>query len=261
MIPHSARLFMALIAATSLPALAANVAVVNGKAIPSAALEVMTKAQVAHGKQDTPELRAQLKQQLINIQLLVQEGTKLGLDKTADVKTAIEMARNEIIARAAVENFAKKNPATDAEIKAEYDKYKTKLANTKEYLAHQLVFDKESDAKDVISKLKAGAKFEDLAKLSKDSSALNNGGDLGWSIPEKYPKPFADALVALQKGQVTETPVKTQFGYHVIRLDDVRPTKLATLEELKPTISSWIEQQKIIKYQQELTKKAVIKGQ
>lgn len=254
-----ARLLMILVAAATIPAMADNVAVINGKPIPAATLDAMVKAQVEHGKQDTPELRAQLKQQLINIQVLAQEGTRLGLDKSTEVKNEIELARNEILARTMITDFAKKNPPKDAEIKAEYEKYKAQLANTKEYHAHQLVFDKEEDAKDVISKLKSGAKFEEMAKRSKDTSAIANGGDLGWSLPGKYPKPFADALVALQKGQLTETPVKTQFGYHVIRLDDTRPTKLATLEEIKPTISSWITQQKLLAYREELTKKANIK--
>jgi peptidyl-prolyl cis-trans isomerase C len=249
---------MLLIAAIAIPAGAENVAVVNGKPIPSEILESMVKAQVTHGKSDTPELRAQLKQQLINIQLLAQEGVRQGLEKKPEVKNEIELARNEILARVLIADFSKKHTPKDAEIKAEYEKYKTQLANTKEYHAHQLVFDKEDDAKDVIAKLKGGAKLEDMAKRSKDSSAASNGGDLGWALPAKYPKPFADAMVALQKGQLTETPVKTQFGYHVIKLDDIRPTKLATYDEIKPTISSWLTQQKLLAYQQELTKKAKI---
>ncbi|MGZ5819502.1 MAG: peptidylprolyl isomerase [Burkholderiaceae bacterium] len=252
------RLLMVLLAAAALPAFADNVAVVNGKPISSDIVDAMVKAQVTQGKSDTPELRAQLKQQLINIQLLAQEGTRLGLDKNAEIKNQIDLAHNEIIARAMVTEFAKKNSPSEAEIKVEYEKYKTQLTGTKEYRAHQLVFDKEEDAKDVISKLKGGAKFEDQAKRSKDSSAMNNGGDLDWALPAKYPKPFADALVALQKGQLTETPVKTQFGYHVIRLDDTRSTKIATYEEIKPTISSWLTQKKLQTFQQDLASKAKI---
>jgi peptidyl-prolyl cis-trans isomerase C len=97
-----------------------------------------------------------------------------------------------------------------------------------------------------------------MAKRSKDTSAITNGGDLDWALPAKYPKPFADAMVALQKGQLTDTPVKTQFGYHVIRLDDTRSTKIASFEEIKPTISSWLTQKKLQTFQQELTKKAKI---
>lgn len=251
-----ARIFLALILAAAIPAMADNTAGVKSKPVSNAVLDAMVKMQTAQGKQDTPELRAQLKEQLTNMQLLAQEGTRVGLDKNTDVKNQIDLARSEIVARAFVSDFAKKNQPTDAEIKAEYEKYKTKLSGTKEYRAHQLVFDKEEDAKDVISKLKGGAKFEDMAKRSKDSSALTNGGDLDWAVAAKYPKPFADALVALQKGQLTDTPVKTQFGYHVIRLDDTRPTKIATLEEIKPTISSWLTQQKLIAFQQDLRKKA-----
>jgi peptidyl-prolyl cis-trans isomerase C len=156
-------------------------------------------------------------------------------------------------------DFTKKNPVTDADIKAEYDRYRTELTGTKEYKMHQLVFDKEEDAKDVISKLKAGATFEEMAKRSKDSSAASNGGELDWALGAKFPKPFADALAGLQKGQITETPVKTQFGYHVIRVDDIRATKLSTLEELKPTISNYVTQKRLHDYQQQLTQKAKIK--
>jgi peptidyl-prolyl cis-trans isomerase C len=255
---QSARLLVLCIASAALPAFADNVAIVNGKPISSDVVDAMIKAQVAHGKPDTPELRAQLKQQLIGIQVLAQEGTRLDLDKSSEVKNEIELARNEIIARAMVSDFIKKNPPSDAEIKAEYEKYKAQSTGTKEYRAHQLVFDKEEDAKNVIRKLKAGAKFEDMAKLSKDSSARMNGGDLDWAPPAKYPKPFADALVALQKGELTKTPVKTQFGYHVIRLDDTRTAKVATIEEIKPTISNWLTQKKLQAFQQELTKKANI---
>jgi len=245
----------ALLVATAFPAMAADNPTVNGKPISPLSLELMVKAQKARGQADTPELRAQLKRQLVSLELLAQEGSRLGLDKNPEVKNEIEMARKEILSRAMVADFAKKNPPKEEDINAEYANYKTQIASVKEYRAHQLVFDKEEQAKDVIAKLKAGEKFEDLAKLSKDA-ATAKGGELDWAQAGKYPEPFAKALSSLQKGQVTNEPVKTQYGYHVIRLDDSRPVRVATLEEARPNIIGWLTQQKLQARQQELAKKA-----
>jgi len=256
------RLIAALLAALMLSsAFAANtdIAVVNGKPIPASYLDAMLKKQLARGQQDTPKLRAKLKQQLIDIELLAQQGAKLGVEKDAEVKGEIDLSRKEIVSRVLLADIAKKGPVTDAEINAEYEKYKARTANLKEYLSHQILLEKEEEAKDVIARLRAGEKFEDLAKLSKDSIGAKNGGELDWAPAEKYPKPYADALVGLRKGQFTETPVQTQFGYHVIRLDDVRPVKTETLAEIKPNIAKWLAQQKLQAYQLDLEKKATIR--
>lgn len=257
-----ARLGALVLAAAALPALAADskAIVVNGKTIPAANLDTMVKIQVSRGQPDTPELRAQLKRQLINIELLAQEGTRLGLDKTAETKTELDLARKEILGRAMVNDFAKKNAPKEAELKAEYDRYKTQLTGVTEYHAHHIVLAKEDEAKDVIAKLKGGAKFEELVKLSKDTASAANGGDLDWGPAAKYPKPFADALIALQKGQVADAPVKTQFGFHVVKLDDTRPAKIASYEEIKPKMSSFLTQKKLQEFQQELEKKAKIEN-
>jgi peptidyl-prolyl cis-trans isomerase C len=151
----------------------------------------------------------------------------------------------------------KKNPVSDADIKAEYDKFKAQ-AGDKEYHARHILVEKEDDAKAIIAKLKAGAKFEDLAKQSKDPGSAANGGDLDWASPASFVKPFSDAMVALQKGQITETPVKTQYGYHVIKLEDVRAAKLPTLDEVKPQIAESLQQKKLQAYQEQLRKKAKI---
>jgi peptidyl-prolyl cis-trans isomerase C len=142
-------------------------------------------------------------------------------------------------------------------VKAEYDKFKSQ-AGDKEYRARHILVDKEEDAKAIIAKLKGGAKFEELAKQSKDPGSAANGGDLDWASPASYVKPFSDALVALQKGQVTETPVKTQFGYHVIKLEDVRAAKVPSMEEVKPQIAESLQQKKLQAYQEDLRKKAKI---
>ena len=252
-----ARLLAVLFAFAALPALAQNIAVVNGKAIPSSRADLMVKQAATQGQADSPELRKLVKDELITREVLVQEADKLGLGNTADVKTQLEIARQSLVIRALVGDFVKKHPISDADVKAEYDKFKA-TAGDKEYRARHILVEKEDDAKAIITKLKGGAKFEDLAKQSKDPGSAAKGGDLDWASPASFVKPFSDAMVALAKGGLTETPVKTQFGYHVIRLDDVRAAKVPTLEEVKPQIIESLQQKKLQDYQAELRSKAKV---
>lgn len=252
-----ARLLVVLLAAAALPVLAQNLAVVNGKAVPSSRADAMIKQMAAQGQQDTPQLRAMVKEELINREILIQEADKLGLGANPDVKSQVDIARQAIVIRALVADFVKKHPIADAEIQAEYDKFKAQ-AGDKEYHARHILVDKEEDAKAIIVKLKGGAKFEDLAKQSKDPGSAANGGDLDWASPASFVKPFSDAMVALKKGEITETPVKTQYGYHVLKLEDTRPAKVPTLEEVKPKIAESLQQAKLQGYQQELRNKAKI---
>jgi peptidyl-prolyl cis-trans isomerase C len=252
-----ARLLMILLAAAAFPAMAQNLAVVNGKPVPSSRADAMIKQLAAQGQQDSAQLRSMVKEELINREILIQEADKLGLGNSPDVKSQLDIARQSIVIRALVADYLKKHPVTDAEVKAEYDKFKSQ-AGDKEYRARHILVDKEEDAKGIIAKLKGGAKFEDLAKQSKDPGSAANGGDLDWASPASYVKPFSDALVGLQKGQITETPVKTQFGYHVIKLEDVRAAKVPALEEVKPQIAESLQQKKLQAYQEDLRKKAKI---
>jgi peptidyl-prolyl cis-trans isomerase C len=252
-----ARLLALLISMATFPAMAQNLAVVNGKPVPTSRADLMVKQMATQGQQDSPQLRAMVKEELINREILIQEADKQGLANNVDVKNQIEIARQAIVIRALVSEYLKKHPITDAEIKAEYDRFKAQ-AGDKEYKARHILVEKEEDAKAIIAKLKGGAKFEDLAKQSKDTGSAANGGDLDWASPASFVKPFSDAMVGLQKGQITETPVKTQFGYHVIRLDDIRAAKIPTLDEVKPQISESLQQKKLQAYQQELRAKAKI---
>jgi peptidyl-prolyl cis-trans isomerase C len=252
-----ARLLLLMLATAALPVMAQNLAVVNGKPVPSARADAMIKQMAAQGQQDTPQLRAMVKEELINREILIQEADKQGLSNSPDVKNQLEMARQAIVIRALVGDYLQKHPVSDADMKAEYDKYKAQVGD-KEYHARHILVDKEEDAKAIIAKLKNGAKFEDLAKQSKDTGSAANGGDLDWNTPSQFVKPFADAMVSLQKGQITETPIKTQFGYHVIKLEDVRPAKVPPFEEVKQQIAEQLQQQKLQAYQQELRKKAKI---
>jgi peptidyl-prolyl cis-trans isomerase C len=252
-----ARLLIALMAVVALPVLAQNLAVVNGKAIPSSRADAMVKQAVTQGQKDTPELRKAAKEQLVNQEVLFQEAEKLGFGKNPEVTAQLDQARQSIIIRAMILDFIKKNPVKDTDIKAEYDKFKAQSGD-KEYNARHILVETEDEAKAIIVKLKGGAKFEDLAKVSKDTGSAANGGSLDWAAPSNYVKPFADALMELKKGQYTETPIKSQFGYHVIKLEDTRAAKVPSLEEVKPQISESLQQKKLQALQEDLRKKAKI---
>lgn len=251
---------LAVTALVAAPAFAQNVATVNGKGIPASKVEQIVKQEVAQSQgrlTDTPQLREQIKKALIAREVMVQEADKQGFGSKADVKAALENARQSIIINAMIADWAKKNPVSDAMIKAEYDKAKAQMGD-KEYHARHILVPTEQEAKDLIAKIKSGSKFEDLAKAhSKDGSAAN-GGDLDWASPANYVPEFSNAMVALKKGEVTAAPVKSQFGYHIIKLEDTRAAKFPTLEEAKPQITQGIQQRRLQEYRDSLVKKAKI---
>jgi peptidyl-prolyl cis-trans isomerase C len=185
MILKPARLLVALFAMAALPVLAQNIAVVNGKAIPSSRLDAMVKQMAAQGQADNPQLRNAIKEELINREVLIQEAEKQGVPNNADVKTQLELARQSILMRGLVANYLQKHPVSDADLKAEYERYKS-VVGDKEYHARHILVEKEEEAKGIIAKLKAGSKFEDLAKQSKDPGSAANGGDLDWVAPASF---------------------------------------------------------------------------
>jgi peptidyl-prolyl cis-trans isomerase C len=189
--------------------------------------------------------------------LFVQEAEKKGLTRNADVQRQLDNVRQDILIRALIRDHLKTNPIKDDEIKAEYDKIRQQ-AGDKEYHARHILVEKEDEAKDIIAQLKKGAKFEDLAKKSKDTGSAQSGGDLEWNTPQTFVKEFSDAMVKLEKGKFTDTPVKTQFGYHVIRLDDVREAKAPPLEQVRPQIQQELERHRVQALQQSLRAKAKI---
>jgi peptidyl-prolyl cis-trans isomerase C len=258
MIVKPARLLLAMIAMVALPSFAQNVATVNGKPIPASKVDQLVKQVVAQGKAtDSPQLREQVKKELIGREVLIQQADKEGIGNRADVKNAIDNARQSIMINAMLGDYVKKHPVTDAEIKAEYDKFKAQSGD-KEYHARHILVGTEDEAKAIIAKLKGGAKFEDLAKQSKDPGSAANGGDLDWASPAAFVPEFSKAMTSLQKGQVTETPVHTQFGWHVIKLDDVRAAKIPSLDEVKQQIAESLQQKKVAAFRDELMKKAKI---
>jgi peptidyl-prolyl cis-trans isomerase C len=248
----------ALLAALSPAVLAQNVAIVNGKAVPKSRVDALMQQVVRSGRQVTPEMEGQIKDEVIAREVFMQEAQAKGLDATDDYKTQLELARQAILIRELFADYQKKNPITDDVIKAEYDKFVA--ANSgKEFKARHILVETEDQAKAIIAQLKKGGKFDEIAKKSsKDPGSGAKGGDLDWANPGSYVKEFSDALMALTKGKTTETPVKTQFGYHVIRLEDTRDAKLPAFEEVKPQISQQLLQQKMSKYQEELRGKAKV---
>jgi len=252
-----ATLLLALIAVAATPAFAQNVATVNGKAIPSAQMEAAVKQAAAQGQPDSPQLREMIKKSLIGREVLVQEATKQGVAANKEVKEALEQARQDIIIRALLVDYVKKNPVSDAEIKSAYEQFKASKGD-KEYHARHILVKTEKEATDIIAKLKGGAKFEELAKASQDPGSAANGGDLDWAAPGNYVKPFADAMVALKDGQITDKPVQSQFGYHVIKLEGSRAAKVPALEEIKGQIAESLTQRKVAAYRDQLVAKAKV---
>lgn len=234
-----------LTASVAMAAHAQNVAVVNGVAIPQAKMDLQLKALAARGQKDSPELRNAIKDSLVTAVLIEQEATKKGLDKNPDVQAELEMARQSVIFRAYVQDYMKNNPVTDAEIKAEYDKYKATQAD-KEYNVRHILVKDEKTAKDIIEQLKKGAKFDKLAeKYSVDPGSKAKGGELGWNAPGNFVKPFAEAMTKLDKGQISKEPVQSDFGFHIIKLDDVRSAKVPSFEEVKPQITEFLQRKKL----------------
>ncbi|HEX3382416.1 MAG TPA: peptidylprolyl isomerase [Paraburkholderia sp.] len=252
------RLWVLLAAFAAAPAFAQNIAVVNGTPIPKSRADALIEQLVHQGQQDTPQLQQAVREELVNREILMQEAVRRGLPNRPDVKAQVAVAQQTVVLRALIEDFVKNNQPTDAEITARYNAL-VKDAGGKEYHLHHILVDNEQQAKDLIAKIKAGASFEDLARqYSKDPGSGKNGGDLDWSDPKAYVPEFADAATHLQKGQMTNTPVHTQFGWHIIRVDDIRAVTPPPLEQVRAQIVQQIQQEKLQAFEENLRKNAKI---
>jgi peptidyl-prolyl cis-trans isomerase C len=263
--PTLSRLTLALVVALSLPGVAlaqagaasTKVATVNGVAIPKTRVDAVVRAQEAQGQKDTPELRAAIRDRLITLEVVAQEANKKGLAKSADVRSQMELANANILAQAFRTDYFKAHPISEDALKAEFEKIKSQMGD-KEYKARHILVENEADAKDIIAKLNKGEKFEDLAKISKDPGSKDQGGDLDWNQSGGFVKPFSDAMVKLEKGKYTETPVQSQFGWHVIKLEDVRPAKFPDFNEVKPGLQQRMQEAMFDKAVTELRAKAKV---
>jgi peptidyl-prolyl cis-trans isomerase C len=222
-------------------------------------LDLIVKERVAQGQADTPELRDFLRDELVNRELFIRAAKAKGLDRDAAMKTQMQVAADSILIRAYLNDYMGGNGISDDVLKKEYETIKAGLGD-KEYRARHILVEKKEDAEGLIKQLQAGSKFDELAKAnSKDPGSKENGGDLDWAVPSNYVKPFADALVALQKGKYTPTPVQSPFGFHVIQLDDTREAKAPSFEEVKPQLTQRLQGQVVERHLIELRAKAGIK--
>ena len=222
-----------------------NIATVNGVAVPQARADIIMQQQQQRGAPDNEQMRAAVREELINREVIAQEAQRVGMANSAEVKAQLDIVRQEIIVGAYLRDYARKHPVTEAEIQKEYDRAKAQHGD-KEYKARHILVETEDQAKSLIAELKKGAKFDDLAsKNSKDTGSAQRGGDLDWNVPGTFDKMFSDAMVKLEKGKYSDAPVKTRFGFHIIQLDDVRPAKFAALGEVRPRIQQMLVQNKI----------------
>ncbi len=245
----------------AVPAFAQNIATVNGQAITQKSLDQFVALMVKQGTKDTPELRAQVKQEMINRAVAIQAAEKAGIDKQADIKQEIDLSRQSILVRALMADYLAKHPVTDASVQSEYDKIKNEQAGRKEYKLRHILVKDEKTAIDLTAKIKSKKiSFSTAAKQkSIDPGSGKNGGELGWAPATNYVLEFAKAVESLKKGQMTDKPVQTQFGWHIIQVEDTRPVKFPELKDVKPQIEQMLRQQTLASYQQELLKSAVIK--
>ncbi|MEK8033504.1 peptidylprolyl isomerase [Ideonella sp. DXS29W] len=235
---------------------AQNVAVVNGKPVQKARVDMLIKQATKGGQPATPELQARARDEVVMREIFVQEAEKKGILTSAAYKEQMELLRQTVLIRELFEDYKKKHPATEEEAKAEYEKVKAAQSGT-EYRARHILVENEDDAKKLIAQIKAGGSFEELAKKnSKDPGSAENGGDLDFAKPDSYVPEFSAAMTALKKGEITETPVKTQFGYHIIKLEESREASFPAFDEVKPQLMQRVEQTKLQKYQDDLKKAA-----
>lgn len=230
-------------------------ATVNGSAIKESVIDAIIQQRSAQGMPDTPEMRKLILDELVSREVVKQAAIKEGIDKKPEVQLQLDMARENILLGAYVQEYVKSHPITDDMLKAEYDKIKARMGDKQYHARHILVADKkEADA--ILAQLKKGANFEKLAQQKSKDTSGKNGGDLGWNTPAAYVKPFGDALLALKKGETTKEPVQTQFGWHVIKLDDVKDAP--GLEEVKQNLTKGMQQQQMAQMAADLKAKAKI---
>ena len=221
------------------------IATVNGVAVPRARAEALLSQQQARGAPDNDQTRQMIREELVNREVLMQEAQKSGVARSAEVNGQLDLARQEIVISAFLRDWVRKHPISDADVQKEYERVKAEQGD-KEYRARHILVETEDQAKQMVAELKKGGKFEELAaKNSKDPGSKDRGGDLDWHGPGDFDRSFSEAMMKLEKGKFTDTPVRTRFGFHVIQLDDVRSGRFPSLAEVKPRIQQQLTQARI----------------
>ncbi|MDM7462782.1 MAG: peptidylprolyl isomerase [Tepidimonas taiwanensis] len=239
------------------PALAQNLAIVNGKPVPTARLKALEQQMARSGRPVDDAVRQQLREEAILREIFMQEAERRGLRASPEVKAQLELATQTVLIRELFADEQRRHPVTDADLKAEYDRIAASMGQ--EYRARHILVGSEDEAKAIIAELGKGARFEELAKQrSKDPGSGANGGDLDWATPDMFVPEFSQAMVKLGKGEVTPTPVKSPFGWHVIRLDDTRKAQLPPFEDVKPQLQQQLQQKRLAEFQEALRAKAKV---
>ncbi|AGF49184.1 peptidyl-prolyl cis-trans isomerase C [Candidatus Kinetoplastibacterium galatii TCC219] len=242
------------------PAFSKNIATVDGIPITKNSMEQFVELLVAQGAQESDQLREQVKQELINRQVLLREAEKSGISERTDVKTEIDLAKNSIIVRTFLTEYIKKHPISETSIKNEYNRLKKEQSTKREFKLSHILVDTEKQANELLNIIKMDAsQFKKLAKEnSKDTASAVNGGDLGWGSLDNYVKPFSDSIKDLNIGEIVQKPIKTQFGWHIIQLDDIRSVQFPELDQIKSQIEDILKQKLVSEYQSDLRSKSKI---
>lgn len=235
-----------------------SVATVNGKPIKQSIYDYIAKDATARGQKIDAQVKDVIINKLVDSELVYQEAQKLGLDKQSDYLAREELARRELLTSTYLQDYIKKNPVSDADTKAAYEQYK-KAYGEKEYSARHILVKTEAEAKDIIAQLSKGGDFAKIAKeKSLDPGSKEKGGDLGWFSPATMVKPFSDVVANLQKGATSTSPVQTQFGWHIIKLVDTRPSQPLAYDKVKDGLQKNIQQRNLEKMMSDLRSKAKI---
>jgi peptidyl-prolyl cis-trans isomerase C len=246
------RLLLPICLAVPLLSQAETLATVNGKEVPKSRADDLIAQFKIQGQSITPELERQVYDEVVLREIFLQEAERQGLNHSEALKAQIELARQSLTINALFNEYKKANPVSDTDIQAAYDSFKAQ-ASTVEYRTRHILVNKESLAKQLIAQLKKGVKFDVLArKYSNDSGSKNKGGDLDYADPKNFISEFSEAMIKLKKGQFTQEPVKSEFGYHIIKLEDSRETPFPALNDVKPQIQKNLEQQRLTQFREEL---------
>lgn len=246
--------------AMAAPLYAQTAATVNGKPISQKSVDDFIALLIEQGAQDSPELREQVKQEIIGRTIMVQAAEAAGVANQPAVSQEIELAKQGIMIRALMSDYLKKNPVTDAQVAAEYEVLKKQEAGKQEYRVRHILLDNEDQAKTVLADLKAKkTNFADAAKqYSKDPGSASRGGDLGWAASSSYVAPFANAVDSQKKGELSAAPVQSDFGWHILVVEDSRPITFPELNDVKDQIAEMMRQTKLEEFQQSLLKGAKV---
>ncbi len=231
---------------------AGSMAAVNGVAIPEALLEQNVRANLAQGQKDSPELRQVLRDELINREILAQEAARLGLDKTPDAQSQWLQLRQTFLVELLLNDYMKRNPITDAQIKAEYDQQLAAMNGAEQYKISLIVLPTEEEAKAILARLRKGEAFAKVAAEKSIDPSKKDGGSIGWVVPGQILPAIANVMVNLSKGGLVAAPIQTQAGWNILKLEDKRPFKAPTLDESKNEIRQLLVQKQRFDYVKKL---------